>query len=207
MKIVLLGAPGSGKGTHSGLIEKHYGIPHISTGEIFREAMKNNTELGKLARSYIDFGNLVPDDVTIDLVKERIKQPDCKNGFLLDGFPRTVEQGKKLNEFAKPDIVLYFNINLDVALYRLLNRRVCIKCGSIYNLLLYGKTNCEKCGGELSLRDDDNEEVIKKRFEVFKKQTLPLVNFYKKLDLLKEVDVNLGVEEVRKGIIKVFKEF
>lgn len=206
MKIVLLGAPGSGKGTHAEYLEKKFKIPHISTGEIFREAMSKKTELGILAASFIDYGNLVPDDVTIALVEERLKQPDCKNGYLLDGFPRTVFQGKALNKFAKPDVVLYYDINLDVALNRLLNRRVCNKCGKTYNLLLHNNTKCEVCGGTLVARDDDKADIIQKRFSVYKKQTQPLVAFYDGLHLLKRVDVNKGLKEVRESIEAVLKE-
>lgn len=205
MKIVLLGAPGSGKGTHAEYLEKKFKIPHISTGEIFREAMSKQTKLGKLAASFIDYGNLVPDDVTIALVEERLKQPDCKNGYLLDGFPRTVFQGEQLNKFAKPDVVLYYDIDLDVALNRLLNRRVCNKCGKTYNLLLHSNTECEVCGGKLVARDDDKADIIKKRFVVYKEVTYPLVAFYKNLHLLKQVDVNKGLSEVRKSIDAVLK--
>ncbi len=203
MKIVILGAPGSGKGTHAKFLAEHYHIPHISTGDIFREAMDKKNTLGILAKSYIDHGNLVPDDVTIALVNDRINQEDCKNGFLLDGFPRTVEQGIALNKITKLDLVLYFNIEFDVALKRLLNRRVCKNCGAIYNLLEYKSDRCEKCGSELTIRDDDKEEVITKRFGVYQKQTFPLVEFYKNLNLLKELDVDNTVEQNRQIIRRV----
>jgi adenylate kinase len=207
MKLVLLGAPGSGKGTHSEYLEKVLNIPHISTGEIFREAIGKRTPLGLLAKSFIDYGNLVPDDVTIELVKERLAMEDCKEGFILDGFPRTLEQGKQLANFTDIDLVLYLNIELEVALTRLLNRRACKACGTIYNLTDYKKSDCERCGGELYVRDDDNKETITKRFDVYNRQTYPLIEYYKNKNILRELNVDNTVEENRKNILKVVGEF
>lgn len=206
MKIVILGAPGSGKGTHSEYLKRVLNIPHISTGEIFREAISKETPLGLLAKSFIDFGNLVPDDVTIQLVKERLLEEDCKNGFILDGFPRTLEQGKQLENITKLDVVLYFNLKLEVALSRLLQRRSCKNCGKIYNLNDYNLSHCEACGGELYVRDDDNKETITKRFDVYNKQTYPLIKFYKEKNILKELNVDNSVEDNRKNILKVVGE-
>jgi len=203
MKLVLLGPPGSGKGTQSELIQAKYKILGISTGEIFREAIAGKTKLGLSAKSYIDKGNLVPDDITIQLVKERLNKPDCKNGFILDGFPRTIEQAETLQKLINIDLVLYFRLDLDTAINRLINRRVCVKCGTIYNTNFYKKQNCEKCNGKLSVRDDDNMDTITKRLLVYNNQTYPLTEFYKKLNILKEIDSNRTVEEIKKDIFKI----
>lgn len=196
MKLVLLGAPGSGKGSFSEYIKQQFNIPHISTGEIFREAMQAKTTLGILAKSFIDKGNLVPDDVTIALVSERLNKPDCVNGFLLDGFPRTLEQGKALTKITNLDSVIYLDVDYDLTKQRLINRRTCKSCGAIYSMLRYDKTTCERCGGELMKRDDDVEEVIDKRFAVYKTQTYPLVQYYKKLNLLRTVNGDGSIEKV-----------
>lgn len=206
MKIVLLGAPGSGKGTASEVLKHHFSIPHISTGDIFRAAMAKETELGLLAKSFIDFGNLVPDDVTIKLVEERILEDDCKNGFILDGFPRTVAQAEKLTEIIDLDMVIYFDVDMDIALKRLLSRRVCSQCGAIYNALYYDKSTCNECGGQLFIRKDDNEETIRQRFEVFNKVTYPVYLYYKELGILREYDANDVAEVSRKTILKVVED-
>lgn len=206
MKIILLGPPGSGKGTQSEFLKEAYGITHISTGEIFREAMKNQTELGLLAKSFIDFGNLVPDDVTIGLVRERLAQDDCKNGYLLDGFPRTIAQAEILQEFSEPDVAIYLQLDLEIALERLLNRRMCSGCGAIYNMLSYDKDVCELCGSQLITRDDDNHETIVKRFEVYNKVTDPLVEYYKNNGKLLEVDANGSITEVNNILNKLLGE-
>lgn len=207
MKIVFLGAPGAGKGTHAKFISKKLNIPHISTGDIFREAIEQKTDLGLLAQSLINDGNFVPDDITNELVKERISQPDCKNGFILDGYPRNLNQGKMFSQVTDVDLVIYFNLSLDMALNRLLNRRVCSRCGEIYNLTNYAKVECQKCGGELITRRDDNKDVILKRFEVYKEVTYPLVEYYYQLNILKEVEIEESFEKNNESILKIIGEF
>ncbi len=159
-----------------------------------------------MAKSLIDDGNYVPDDVTIALVKERLQQPDCKNGFILDGFPRTLAQAYELNEFSKPDIVIYLNSESDIALNRLLNRRVCKNCGAIYNLLHYDKDYCAKCGGQLITRDDDNRDTIIKRFGVYNETTAPLIEYYSENDLLTEISANGTIDEVNEALFKLLGE-
>lgn len=206
MNIVLLGAPGSGKGTHSSFLKEHLNIPHISTGEIFREAMAKGSELGLLAKTFIDKGNLVPDNVTIGLVKERLSKPDCKNGFILDGYPRTLLQAKELNNFIKLDVVFYFDISLDVALKRILSRRMCQQCGAIYNLLINDITVCEKCGGDLHVRRDDNQETVSKRFEVYNELTYPLIGYYNELRILERVDADRSIKNITQTLKELLGE-
>lgn len=178
MKIILLGAPFSGKGTLARKISKDFNLVQISTGDLFRENIKNGTAVGVLAKSYIDKGQLVPDSVTIDMLKKRIVADDCKNGFILDGFPRTVEQAKQLEHIAKVDAVIELAVSFDEIRRRALGRRMCSKCGEIYNTSTYEKTTCEKCNSPLFQRDDDNLETVNNRLEVYEKQTAPLINFY-----------------------------
>lgn len=178
MNLILLGAPFSGKGTLARQIAKDFGLVHISTGDLFRENIKDGTEVGNLAKSYIDKGQLVPDSVTIAMLKERISQKDCKKGFVLDGFPRTIEQAKALEKIAKIDAVIELDVSFDEVRRRCLGRRVCSKCGEIYNTSTYNKTTCKACGSPLFQRDDDNLETVNHRLEVYEKQTSPLINFY-----------------------------
>jgi adenylate kinase len=185
MNIILLGAPGAGKGTQASKIADTYGLPHISTGDIFRENIKNQTEIGLLAKSYIDKGQLVPDEVTCKIVEERIARDDCKNGYMLDGFPRTIAQAEALDKIA--DIQMVINIDVDHALLmdRLCGRRVCKDCGESYHTSrLNGKTTCSRCGGELYQRKDDNPETVQSRLDVYNAQTAPLIDYYEKKGLL-----------------------
>ena len=179
MNIILLGAPGAGKGTQASKIQAHYNLLHISTGDIFRANIKGGTEIGKLAKSYIDAGKLVPDEVTCDIVKDRLNWDDAKDGYMLDGFPRNVFQATELDEFAEIDLCL--NIDVDEALLmdRICGRRVC-SCGESYHVsTLNGATTCAKCGKELYQRADDNPETVKTRLDTYKSQTAPLIDYYR----------------------------
>lgn len=190
MKIVLLGAPGAGKGTHATKLKEEYNIPHISTGDIFRANIKQGTVLGKQAKSYIDKGELVPDELVIDLVKDRLSQADCQKGFILDGFPRTIHQAEALSAFVDIDAAVNFILNDDVIISRVSGRRMCV-CGETYNLaLLNGATTCAKCGKELYQRDDDKEETIKNRLTVYYKETAPLIGYYRDNGKLLDLDCN-----------------
>ena len=185
MNIILLGAPGAGKGTQATKISDNFALPHISTGDIFRENIKNETEIGLLAKSFIDKGQLVPDDVTCKIVEERIQRPDCKNGFMLDGFPRTIPQAEALDKMTKVDIVINIDVAFDEVMQRLCGRRVCKNCGESYHVsTLNGATTCARCGGDLYQRDDDNPETVQKRLQVYNKQTAPLIEYYDKKGVL-----------------------
>ena len=204
MNIILLGAPGAGKGTQASKIAEHYGILHISTGDIFRANIKGGTEIGKLAKSYIDAGKLVPDEVTCDIVKDRLTWEDAKSGYMLDGFPRNLFQAEQLDTFAKVDLCL--NIDVDEALLmdRICGRRVC-SCGESYHIsTLTGATTCAKCGGELYQRADDNPETVKTRLDTYNTQTAPLIDFYKKQGKLQSVTSGEGSpDEVFEQIKKI----
>ena len=185
MNIILLGAPGAGKGTQATRISDRYGLPHISTGDIFREKIKNATPIGLLAKSYTDKGQLVPDEVTCQIVEERLAREDCKNGYLLDGFPRTIAQAEALDQFAKIDAVININIDFSLLMARLCGRRVCKDCGESYHIsTLNGETKCSRCGGELYQRKDDNPETVGQRLDVYKEQTAPLIEYYTKKGLI-----------------------
>lgn len=198
MKIILLGAPGAGKGTQaSGICEK-YNIPHISTGDMFRENIGNKTELGVLAKSYIDKGQLVPDEVTLAMVEKRLAQDDCENGFLLDGFPRTINQAEGLKKFAKLDCVMNIDIAEELLLARITGRRICPKCAGTYHISMLDGDTCPACGEKLVQRADDNEATVKNRIDVYNGQTKPLIEYYK--DILLTVDGTKSKEEVTKQI-------
>lgn len=178
MNIILLGAPGAGKGTQASLLEERFGLVHISTGDIFRANIKGGTPIGKIAKSYIDAGKLVPDEVTCDIVKDRLNAEDVRSGFMLDGFPRNIYQAEQLDKFAHIDLCV--NIDVDIALLmdRICGRRVCV-CGESYHVsTLNGATTCKKCGKELYRRDDDNPETVQKRLDTYFKETAPLVEYY-----------------------------
>jgi len=205
MKIIFLGAPGSGKGTHATRVKTELGVPHISTGDIFRENIKGGTPLGVLAKSYIDKGALVPDDVVISIVEDRLAREDCKNGFILDGFPRTIYQAEALKKIADIDVVINLVVDDEAIVKRVAGRRMC-RCGETYNVaFLNGKTTCAKCGGELYQREDDKEETVKSRLEVYHKETAPLIDYYRKEGLLKDVDGSQGIDAVYADILKVLK--
>jgi len=176
--IILLGAPGAGKGTQAKLIADCYNVPHISTGDILRQNIKEGTALGIEAKSYIDKGALVPDEVVIGIVEARLKEDDCKNGYILDGFPRTIPQAEALDKVAKIDLAINIDVKFDVIINRLSGRRVCI-CGETYHIdQLNGSNVCAKCGKELFIRDDDKEETVRNRLNVYQEQTQPLIDYY-----------------------------
>jgi adenylate kinase len=204
MNLVLMGLPGAGKGTQAERIVEKYDIPHISTGDMFRAAMKEETELGLQAKSFIDKGELVPDEVTIGIVRERLGKNDCQNGFLLDGFPRTVAQADALEgilaELSKQiDYVVNIEVNKDILMERLTGRRICKNCGATYHLVFNPPAvqgECDKCGGELYQRADDNEETVANRLEVNLKQTEPLLNFYNDKGYLRNINGEQDIEKV-----------
>lgn len=205
MKIIFLGAPGSGKGTHATRVKTELGVPHISTGDIFRENIKGGTPLGVLAKSYIDQGALVPDDVVIKIVEDRLSRDDCKKGFILDGFPRTIYQAEALKKIAAIDVVINLVVDDEAIVKRVAGRRMC-RCGETYNVaFLNGSNVCAKCGGELYQREDDKEETVKSRLEVYHKETAPLIDYYRKEGLLKDVDGSQGIEAVYADILKILK--
>ena len=203
MQVILLGAPGAGKGTQAVRLAKRYNIPHISTGDIFRSNIKERTPIGIVAKSYIDKGQLVPDEVTIQIVKERLEKDDCKNGYLLDGFPRTVSQAEALDGFSEIDSVVNIDVPLHKLMRRITGRRVCGKCGESYHIdYLDGSTSCRKCDGELIQRADDNEETVGKRLEVYEKQTAPLIDHYKSKGKLIDVDGDGDIDSVFAAIVE-----
>lgn len=197
MRIVLLGAPGAGKGTHAGRLKVDFNLPHISTGDIFRANIKGETPLGVKAKAFIDKGELVPDELTIDLVKDRLSQDDCRNGFILDGFPRTVPQAEALTDYIDIDAVINFILDDSVIVDRISGRRMCI-CGETYNVaFLNGATKCIKCGNELYQRADDNPETVQKRLHVYYNETAPLIGYYRDNGLLLDLNCNdKSIDEV-----------
>ena len=213
MKIIMLGAPGAGKGTQAKRIAAKYGIPHISTGDIFRANLKNETELGKKAKEYMDQGLLVPDELTLELVMDRFTQDDCKNGYVLDGFPRTIPQAEALTKALadKQDAVDYA-VNVDVPdeaiVSRMSGRRACLNCGGTYHVE-FNPTKvegvCDACGGQLVLRDDDKPETVLKRLSVYHEQTQPLIDYYNGQNILREVDGTQDMEEVFRAIIDILE--
>ena len=211
MKIIMLGAPGAGKGTQAKQIADKYGIPHISTGDIFRANIKNGTELGKKAKTYMDQGLLVPDELTCDLVVDRIQQEDAKNGFVLDGFPRTIPQAEALTEALKIlGTSMDFAINIEVKdeniVRRMSGRRACVNCGATYHIVhIPPKVEgiCDRCGSALILRDDDKPETVQNRLKVYHEQTQPLIDYYTEEGILKSVDGMLPMDEVFDAIVAV----
>ena len=211
MKIIMLGAPGAGKGTQAKQIAGKYSIPHISTGDIFRANIKNGTDLGKKAKEYMDQGLLVPDELTCDLVMDRIQQDDCKNGFVLDGFPRTIPQAEALDAaLTKIGEKMDYAIDVDVPdeniVNRMSGRRACVACGGTYHIEHVPPSKegiCDKCGGELILRDDDKPETVKNRLSVYHEQTQPLIEYYTNKGILKTVDGTVDMMDVFKAITDI----
>ena len=211
MKIIMLGAPGAGKGTQAKKIAEKYHIPHISTGDIFRANIKNGTELGKKAKTYMDQGALVPDELVCDLVVDRVRQEDCRNGYVLDGFPRTIPQAESLDAtLASLGESVDYAINVEVPDEKIVNRmsgrRACVGCGATYHLV-YAPTKaegiCDTCGAELILRDDDKPETVLKRLGVYHNETQPLIDYYRGKGILKEVDGTLDMEAVFRAIVEI----
>lgn len=211
VNLIMFGPPGGGKGTYSSRIGEKYGIPHVATGDIFRGEVSEDSELGKKVKGYLDQGELVPDDVVNEVVKKRLSENDCQDGFILDGYPRTLPQAEALDEMANIDLVIVLEVSEEVIVNRLSNRRICRKCGEIYNLKSLPpkeKGICDKCGGELYQREDDKPEVIRNRLEAYRKRTQPLIDFYQKRGLVKEVIVQeeKPVDEVMEMIYSAMKE-
>jgi len=213
MKLIMLGPPGSGKGTYATRMSPKIGIPAISTGDMFRENIKNNTETGKIAKAYMDKGELAPDELTIKMLKERIAHPDAKKGFILDGFPRTIPQADALGKITKIDAVINLVVPDKVVIARLSSRRQCRKCGKIYNVLfLKSKAEgiCDVCGGELYQRDDDKPATIKERLVVYQKNTQPLIDYYRKQGKIIDIPCNsvdvppeIMVDKIMKELSKI----
>ena len=203
MKLIFLGPPGAGKGTQATGVSSKLNVPHISTGDMFRKAMREGTPTGLKAKAFIDQGKLVPDSVTVEMVKERLAEDDCKNGYLLDGFPRNLDQARALAEFSQPDAVVDIAVADEKLIDRLGGRRFCPKCNGTFHITkLADPKKCPDCGGELIQRDDDCPETIANRLKVYHAQTAPLVDFYAKKGLLKRVDGSLSMEEVTAAILK-----
>ncbi|MFP4697104.1 MAG: adenylate kinase [Eubacteriales bacterium] len=214
MKIIMLGAPGAGKGTQAKFLSQKYNIPHISTGDIFRANIKEQTELGKKAKEYMDKGLLVPDELVLDITVDRLMQDDCKSGYILDGFPRTIPQAEALDKaLAKLNEKVDFAINIDVPdkviTKRMAGRRVCLTCGATYHLSHMPPKEegiCDACGNELILRDDDKEETVLKRLNVYHEQTQPLIDYYSDKGILKNIDGTKGLNEITIDIVKILGE-
>jgi adenylate kinase len=208
MKLIFLGPPGAGKGTLAGLVCKDHGIPQISTGDIFRDAIKRETELGKKVKEIVGRGDLVPDELTVSLVKERLTQADAAGGYILDGFPRTIPQAEALEKFQKLDAVVNFAISDELVVKRLSGREICKSCGAIYhvtNMPSKVKGVCDKCGGPVIVRPDDSLESITNRLQVYRNQTEPLIAFYRKKGLLKDIDSSKSPEDTHEQIGKALK--
>ena len=211
MKIIMLGAPGAGKGTQAKMIADKFSIPHISTGDIFRANIKNGTELGKKAKEYMDKGQLVPDELTVEILLDRVANDDCKNGYVLDGFPRTIPQADVLDkELTKLGDKVDFAINVDVPdeniVRRMSGRRACLKCGATYHIEHIPPKQegiCDTCGSELVQRDDDKPETVQNRLTVYHEQTQPLIDYYDKKNILKSVDGTKDMQEVFSDIVNI----
>lgn len=211
MKIIMLGAPGAGKGTQAKKIAAKYQIPHVSTGDIFRANIKNGTELGMKAKSYMDAGGLVPDEITIGMLLDRIHEADCENGYVLDGFPRTIPQAESLTQaLAGMDEKIDYAVNVDVPdeniISRMSGRRACLNCGATYHIVYNPPKQegvCDVCGDKLVLRDDDKPETVQKRLSVYHDQTQPLIEYYEKAGVLKQVDGTQDMEAVFQDIVKI----
>ena len=214
MKIIMLGAPGAGKGTQAKMIADKYGVPHVSTGDIFRANIKNGTELGMEAKKYMDQGLLVPDELTVKILLDRVSQPDCKNGYVLDGFPRTIPQAEVLDKaLAELGESIDYAIDVDVPdeniVKRMSGRRACVSCGATYHVVHVPPKKegiCDRCGSELILRDDDKPDTVKNRLDVYHKQTQPLIDFYTKKGVLKTVDGTVDMQDVFKAIVAILGE-
>lgn len=214
MKIIMLGAPGAGKGTQAKKIAAKYGIPHISTGDIFRANIKNGTDLGNKAKTFMDQGLLVPDELVVDLVVDRVKQDDCTKGYVLDGFPRTIPQAEALDAaLAKINEKMDYAVNVEVPdtniVNRMSGRRACLTCGATYHIVhIPTKVDgvCDVCGGNLVLRDDDKPETVLKRLNVYHEQTQPLIEYYTNHGILVEVDGTQDMEDVFAAIVKVIEK-
>ncbi len=209
MKMIFLGAPGVGKGTHAGKIAAHYNIPRISTGEILREEVKAGSELGKKANEYMEKGELVPDEIIIGMLKDKLSADENKEGYILDGFPRTTQQAEALDGVTPMDLVVNMKASHDTIIARISNRLTCRSCQAIYNILFVKPKKegvCDRCGGELYQRDDQKPEVVKERLEVYEKQTAPLIDFYRKKGILMDVSAEGDVDVVHKRVLAAIED-
>ena len=203
--IILLGAPGAGKGTQAAMIAEEFKVPHISTGDILRRNMKEGTPLGLKAKAFVESGGLVPDEVVIGLVEDRLSQEDCKNGYILDGFPRTIAQAEALDKVARIDLAINIDVPFETIIDRLGGRRVCV-CGETYHVsMLNGETTCKRCGKELFVRDDDKPETVKNRLKVYSDQTQPLIDYYRSQNKVVDIEANGTKEEIFADIKKVLE--
>ena len=203
--IILLGAPGAGKGTQAAMIAEEFKVPHISTGDILRRNMKEGTPLGLKAKAFVESGGLVPDEVVIGLVEDRFSQEDCKNGYILDGFPRTIAQAEALDKVARIDLAINIDVPFETIVSRLGGRRVCV-CGETYHVsMLNGETTCKRCGKELFIRDDDKPETVKNRLKVYSDQTQPLIDYYRSQNKVVDIKANGTKEEIFADIKKVLE--
>lgn len=203
--IILLGAPGAGKGTQAAMIAEEFKVPHISTGDILRRNMKEGTPLGLKAKAFVESGGLVPDEVVIGLVGDRLSQEDCKNGYILDGFPRTIAQAEALDKVARIDLAINIDVPFETIVSRLGGRRVCV-CGETYHVsMLNGETTCKRCGKELFIRDDDKPETVKNRLKVYSDQTQPLIDYYRSQNKVVDIKANGTKEEIFADIKKVLE--
>ena len=203
MKLILLGAPGAGKGSQAKKIAEKYGLPHISTGDIFR-SLRPDTELGRIFAEYSAKGQLVPDEIVLKIVEERLEKDDCKNGFIMDGFPRTIPQAEAFERDIHADVALNFQVDYGILMDRLTGRWTCKKCGASYHVsTMNGITVCSKCGGELIQREDDKAETVAKRLQVYDSQTKPLIEFYEKIGVLKTLDASKPIDEVFEKIVQI----
>ena len=205
MNMVFLGPPGAGKGTQASRIAEKYAIPHISTGAMLRDAMAEGTEMGKQAKSYVESGKLVPDEVVIGIVSDRLAKDDCRKGFLLDGFPRTVPQAEALEGFAALDLAVNVDVTEDIIVARIAGRRMCRSCGETLHVSTLVGSACPKCGGELYQRIDDNEATVRNRMKIYAEQTLPLIDFYSRKGILRNVDGDKDINIVLSDIISIIE--
>ena len=213
MDLIFLGPPGAGKGTQAKMLVERYGIPQVSTGDILRAAVAEGTDLGKKAKEYMEAGKLVPDEVVIGIIEERLKQSDCEKGFILDGFPRTVPQAEALDKVLekmgrKIDHVLTLDVPEEELIRRLTGRRTCKKCGAMYHIIFNppkAEGVCDKCGGELYQRPDDNEETVRSRLSVYEQQTRPLIDFYEKKGLVRKIDGRGEIKEIFEQIVRILE--
>ena len=208
MKLILLGPPGAGKGTQAQFLVEKYSLPQISTGDLLRKAVAEGTELGRIAKEYMDAGKLGPDDLILSLIKERIDKPDCASGYILDGYPRNLAQAEAMEKLAKIDVVINLNVPMEELVNRLTSRRTCSKCNAVYNLTarppkVHGK--CDTCGGDLYQRDDDNVETVSKRLDTYNSQTAPLIGYFTDNGLIRNIDATQGMENTHKFIVEIIE--
>jgi len=205
MKLVIFGPPMAGKGTQAQKLSKQFGLPQVSTGDLLRKAVSDKTPMGLKVKYYLDEGKLGPDDLIVKIIKERVDKPDCKKGYILDGFPRTMGQAKELDKMTDIDIVLNIVVDLEDLVGRAVGRRSCPKCGAVYHVKFNPPTNegvCEKCGSALIQRDDDKEETVRRRLEVYREQTAPLIEYYRKKNKLVDIDGSGGIDKVFSEMVK-----